>query len=754
MDLSRQPVSGTTRRTRRPTPHLGPVLAVLALVLALLGSGLRPARVSAATPVTVRLTIQRVLSVDCFEGTVFDGCLGAPDFYAKASINGGPLVATAAADDDFNPSPNWQFQTSIDWDATASLPIHIELWDEDGAARLGDDRADISPLGGATDLDLTLRLGRVPCTFDGSGVTGTCGVAADVTGQGGDGDGTARVIFRVDVINNLADADGDGLPDGWEQNGVTLNGQFIDLPRMGADPNKPDIFIHLDWMQDATHNQSLRNAAIQQVVTAFANAPYVSPTGSTGINFHVDQGLGSTLNFATGATWGALSKARALPFQANLGTITGGQYDWTQFQALKTANFEPTGRSPIFHYVIAANFQEPPPSGGSQNTSSGISRNDPNQFTSGTSDYIVSLGGFAGGVGSQQQQAGTLMHELGHNLGLQHGGGDSVNYKSNYLSVMNYLFQLRGLDVGGAAGVLDYSRGALPVLNEGALNEANALGLPGVGTGSRCPQASPAGSFTSQYTVNANGPLDWNCNGAPTNGVVAADANGSGGIDGSLFGFNDWPTLVLRGGQIGALGAAPLPTLSDTEPAIPWDQVPPTTAAQVAPAPTSFGWDKAAVTVTLHATDDPGGFGVRDITYSATGAQPLPSTTVLGGTASFVVGAEGVTTVTFAARDQALNVEAMRTVIVRVDLTDPVLALGTAFPAPNAAGWNNTDVSVPFVATDTPSGIAATTPPTSPLVLAAEGVAVTGTITATDKSDRSTTVTTPAFKIDKTPRRS
>src|SRR5215471_16937868 len=36
--------------------------------------------------------------------------------------------------------------------------------------------------------------------------------------------------------------------------------------------------------------------------------------------------------------------------------------------------------------------------------------------------------------------AGTFMHELGHNLGLDHGGDTSINYKPNYLSVMNYQF--------------------------------------------------------------------------------------------------------------------------------------------------------------------------------------------------------------------------------------------------------------------------------------------------------------------------
>lgn len=744
------------------TGRFGPALLVLAVTLAALAATTTARPVAAATPVTVRLTIQQVVADDCFEGSEpFGGCLGAPDFYAKASVNNGPLTESDTRGDDFDPAPAWQFTANVDWDTTQSVPLRIEIWDDDDTFRVGDDRADISPVDGATDLDLTLTLGRVPCTFAGSGVNGTCSLPVDIAGGGQDGDGEARIIFRIDVINNLTDADGDGIPDGWEQNGVTLNGQFIDLPAMGADPNRPDIFIQIDWMQNATRNQALSNGAIQQVVNAFANAPYVSPTGSTGINLHVDQGPGSTRDFTTGATWGSLSRAQSIPFQNNLGTLTNGQYDWTQFQVIKSANFEPTGRSPIFHYVIAANFLQPPPPPAPpappvpQNTSSGISRNDDNQFTGGTSDFIISLGGFGCptncGAGTQQQQAGTLMHELGHNLGLQHGGGDSVNYKANYLSVMNYLFQFRGLDVGPNAGVLDYSRAALPPVNEGQLNENNALGLPGFGTGSRCPlPAPPPGRFTNQYTVNANGPFNWNCT-APTNGVVSFDANSNGGIDGSLAGFNDWPAIVFRGGQIGQLGAAPLPTLTDQEPEIPWDQAPPSTIAEVAPAPTGHGWNKSAVTVTLRATDNPGGFGLRDITYSATGAQPLTSTTVLGDVASFVIGAEGETTVTFTGRDQALNVEAARTLVVRVDLTDPTISLGAAYPAPNAAGWNNTDVNVPFTAADVPSGIASTVPPSSPLVLTAEGTAVTGTITAVDRADRVATAMTPAFKIDKTP---
>ena len=38
------------------------------------------------------------------------------------------------------------------------------------------------------------------------------------------------------------------------------------------------------------------------------------------------------------------------------------------------------------------------------------------------------------------------MHELGHNLGLHHGGSVDTNYKPNYNSIMNYRYQFPGVD--------------------------------------------------------------------------------------------------------------------------------------------------------------------------------------------------------------------------------------------------------------------------------------------------------------------
>ena len=469
------------------------------------------------------------------------------------------------------------------------------------------------------------------------------------------------------------DSDGDGLLDDWETHGVWIqpNGvgaaQFIDLPAMGADPNKPDIFVQIDWMQDATHNQSLQSSAIQKIVQSFANSPYVSPTGSVGINFHVDEGPSSILNFATSATWGALSKAQSIPWQSSLGTFSGSNYNWSAFQTIKDANFTPTGRTPIFHYVIAASQY-----GGS--CSSGLSRDI------GASDYIVSLGGstcgWAGGTGTVNDQAGTLMHELGHNLNLHHGGGDDVNYKPNYLSIMSYAFQLQGLSIGGVGGNFDYSRSAIPALNETNLNEPSGVtGAPATyGTKHWCLGIGyiPVG--------NASGAIDWNCNNTPTDTGVSADINGdslciNAGNDGvlqsaaspddvvsgtgiydgpnrtcnstkaaasddgqirgvgnvqtsTLTGYNDWANLKFKGGSIGQAGAAPslpLQTLDD-------ETLTPKVASEIlAAAPVPVDVKPATCPNPVNA----GANGVLSVAIAGTGNAPAtqidPSSVKLAG---------------------------------------------------------------------------------------------------------------------------
>jgi hypothetical protein len=122
-------------------------------------------------------------------------------------------------------------------------------------------------------------------------------------------------------------------------------------------------------------------------------------------------------------------------------------------------------------------------------------------------DFIVALGctplgesnsAHAGPEGTAEEQAGTVLHELGHNFNLAHGGPAKIlvasatsgavgtvpadkdqNCKPNHISVMNYARQLpQPLGyMAGADWTLGYSSGLLGAspLSEKALNESIGL---------------------------------------------------------------------------------------------------------------------------------------------------------------------------------------------------------------------------------------------------------------------------------------
>jgi len=92
--------------------------------------------------------------------------------------------------------------------------------------------------------------------------------------------------------------------------------------------------------------------------------------------------------------------------------------------------------------------------------------------------------------------------------------------------------------------------------------------------------------------------------------------------------------------------------------------------------------------------------------------------------------------------------DSVNNVIRVLDDTPPAVAFGTPVPPPNAHGWNNTSVSIPFTASDTGAGVASTGP-LSPLVIAAEGAVVSGVVTATDRAGNQAHLTSRAVKIDK-----
>lgn len=376
-----------------------------------------------------------------------------------------------------------------------------------------------------------------------------------VVPAGGTSSFVHSTAFSPDAV--IDDRDGDGLPDDWESNGLDVDkdGDIdIDLASMGASPDHKDLFIEVDWMEKERScwawifcspglNFEPDQDALKDVVAAFADAPVDNPDGTTGIRLHVDSGSDAVMNPATGAKWGDKSRANRVTYHEVLGEDTENGYDWSAFNALKASNFE-SARADVFHYTIYADRVD-------DEGHSGIAQvGDPFEGDS----FIISQGGFNDGSFTRRQESGTFMHEFGHVLSLKHGGGDHIEYKPNYLSIMNYAWQLT------SERPLDYSRSSVQDLWEEALWEK--AGLPGAeGTYARfCPDPDAVdvnGTPTNyvKHLQTGTGGVDWNCNGTLED-VVVFDINTKPGS--MLYGFEDWSNLVYDGGAVGAFGASDL----------------------------------------------------------------------------------------------------------------------------------------------------------------------------------------------------
>ena len=137
-------------------------------------------------------------------------------------------------------------------------------------------------------------------------------------------------------------------------------------------------------------------------------------------------------------------------------------------------------------------------------------------------------------IGSVAVQEGTLLHELGHTFTLTHGGAYypptnpptlstyGANCKSNFLSVMNYLFQVRGFPDGG----FDYSGQDLPDLSETALDET-----AGIGSGAAHPTRwyAPPNALDKQLQNTVGGRYaTMHCDGTPiTDGAQMVRVDGT-----------------------------------------------------------------------------------------------------------------------------------------------------------------------------------------------------------------------------------
>lgn len=131
-------------------------------------------------------------------------------------------------------------------------------------------------------------------------------------------------------------------------------------------------------------------------------------------------------------------------------------------------------------------------------------------------------------------QAGTLMHEMGHLLGLREGGDDRIEAKPNYLSSMSYVYQQTGLPHDGAgveARYQNWRKGACPVIGGSAIPHG-PLGDPddfwiGFSFGSESALDESDLDETAGFTNDwlAGFPIDWDCDGA-IEAAVSTDISG------------------------------------------------------------------------------------------------------------------------------------------------------------------------------------------------------------------------------------
>jgi len=411
---------------------------------------------------------------------------------------------------------------------------------------------------------------------------------------------------------NVTDTDGDGLLDSWEQRGLHLNEgsalqkatfggcadypsePCVNLPALGANVTQKDLFVEIDWLRGTDgHLHIPKLAAINRLGSRFAEH---------GIRIHFD--VGNYGNYPTGGSPYIIPAAPAVPrsggevvdeallmcpnAQTNVCAFPNRPYavlGWKiGFRGVKEGfpllNLVPHfahNRKDVFHYVLFSHALAGPYDalgkglttdpwsvsgvadrfGGDLMVSLGLWRADNPQNCNPTIDCNDL-------TGSELIQAGTLFHELGHNLGLSHAGLSRIpNCEPNYQSTMNYLYQTRGLTDAQGFPQIDFSSGAKPDLLESALNlfspgplpyrlrffgPPNALDISLSRTTKRYCSNGTVAQNQAMRLESSNTLIDW-ANGTAAS-LASYDVNFDGITNPAFKDFNDWGNLNLR--QIGA----------------------------------------------------------------------------------------------------------------------------------------------------------------------------------------------------------
>lgn len=343
-------------------------------------------------------------------------------------------------------------------------------------------------------------------------------------------------IFDYKTIEIGIDTDRDGLLDVWEVHGVDVNGddqadfRLEDLHPVPPDVEKKDVYVEIDCMVATDHDDCPTANVIERATEVMAALP--SPAGHPPLN--PDGSNGITLHAYTS------SQVTHEPLTELADPMNGLM---PSFYPIKDGHFDERHACCV-HYSLWAHQQ-------ADSLIDGVPSSVAGRGTLRGINTLLTLGkvlqpdppfGAPDPIGFAFEQAITFVHELGHNLGLGHGGDTEQNFKPHYMSIMNYRYgsglqpDVEVLDAigGNGDGVCDaneqcegqllFSEWPFGLIQEFALEERGpgvggflppipgAPGGPNFTFTSTCP-LSPIAAITetSSSMLIAEDLVNWDC---------------------------------------------------------------------------------------------------------------------------------------------------------------------------------------------------------------------------------------------------
>lgn len=352
-------------------------------------------------------------------------------------------------------------------------------------------------------------------------------------------------------VNCTTDADGDLIPDCSEAPGTTFMG--LPLYDWGARVGQKDIFIEVDYMGDFFDGPIPHIETLHWIKAKFETKGFV---------VHLD--AGDLFDATPGLNPAAydMGGGGSVPYFQYISCGESGEADISTDPAYQVSNLryyrdnymEPA-RASFFIYMLYADDSPPYFSFG------GLA----------CGRYFTIALGNTGHTENYKTQLNVFFHELGHTLGLGHGGHEYTNYKPNYISTMNYLYiytslpemgnpsegyyyyRNSGCDLTGlTSGVLDYdfSSGLNVAIDENNIDESAGL------SGSTWVDFDCNGVVNSGYSMdlNSDGALtlledsdDWgNILGKFTNRAQATDGDYKYAINTDEIIYYEEPPHMLK----------------------------------------------------------------------------------------------------------------------------------------------------------------------------------------------------------------